>query len=87
MREQQGEPRRNLLDDYKARYQILADNTYDWEFWLSPEGRYLYVSPSSKRITGHGLSRHSAGGRDDGSVFVCDRLCRHSFYERRRICG
>ena len=31
----------------------MADNTYDWEFWRSPEGRYLYVSPSCRKVTGH----------------------------------
>jgi PAS domain S-box-containing protein len=39
--------------DYETKYRIVADNTYDWEFWLGPEGQYLYVSPSSKRITGY----------------------------------
>ena len=43
----------NLADDYRTKYQIVADNTYDWEFWLSPQGVYLYVSPACKRITGY----------------------------------
>ena len=42
-----------LLDDDKTKYQVLAENTYDWEFWLDPEGVYLYVSPATKRITGY----------------------------------
>jgi PAS domain S-box-containing protein len=37
----------------EVKYAIVADNTYDWEFWLSPEGRFLYTSPSCERITGH----------------------------------
>ena len=37
----------------EAKYRIVADNTYDWEFWRDPQGRYLYCSPSCKRITGH----------------------------------
>jgi PAS domain S-box-containing protein len=41
------------IDDYETKYRIVADNTYDWEFWLGPEGQYVYVSPSSKRITGY----------------------------------
>jgi PAS domain S-box-containing protein len=40
------------LKESENKYQIVADNTYDWEFWSSPEGKYLYVSPSCKRITG-----------------------------------
>ena len=35
------------------RYHIIADNTYDFEFRLAPDGRYLYASPSCERITGH----------------------------------
>ena len=42
------------LRESEAKYRIVADNTYDWEFWLNPEGRFIYTSPSSKRITGHG---------------------------------
>lgn len=37
----------------ELRYRIVADNTYDWEYWSSPEGRFLYNSPSCERITGY----------------------------------
>jgi PAS domain S-box-containing protein len=40
------------LRENEKKYRIVADNTYDWEFWLSPEQRYLYSSPSCERITG-----------------------------------
>lgn len=43
----------DALERLEASYRIVADNTYDWEFWLSPEGSSLYVSPSCRRITGH----------------------------------
>jgi PAS domain S-box-containing protein len=32
---------------------IVADFTYDWEYWRSPDGPFLYVSPSCERITGY----------------------------------
>lgn len=41
------------LQASEAKYRIVADNTYDWEFWLSPEGQFLYTSPSCERITGY----------------------------------
>lgn len=41
------------LRESEMRYRIFADNTYDWEFWLTPEGKFLYSSPSCIRITGH----------------------------------
>lgn len=31
---------------------IIADNTYDWEYWRGPDGRYVWVSPASEHITG-----------------------------------
>lgn len=37
----------------EEKYRTLADFTYDWEAWLNPEGKYLYVSPSCERITGY----------------------------------
>jgi PAS domain S-box-containing protein len=51
------EEERNLayvaLRQSETNYRIVADNTYDWEFWLSPEGKYIYISPSCERITGY----------------------------------
>ncbi len=41
------------LKESQLKYQIVADNTYDWEFWQAPDGKYLYHSPSCKRITGY----------------------------------
>ncbi len=37
----------------ETKYRIVADNTYDWEFWLDPEGRFIYSSPACERLTGH----------------------------------
>ncbi|MEI6171951.1 MAG: PAS domain S-box protein, partial [bacterium] len=41
------------LRDSEMRYRTVADYAYDWESWSAPDGRYLYVSPSCERITGH----------------------------------
>ena len=41
------------LRESEQRYRTVADNTYDWEWWTAPDGRYLYVSPSCERISGH----------------------------------
>ncbi len=37
----------------ESKYRIVADNTYDWEYWLDPDHRFIYCSPSCLRITGH----------------------------------
>ena len=42
------------MEEVEARYRIIADNTYDWEYWLSPDKTaFEYISPSCKRITGY----------------------------------
>ncbi|HKZ41703.1 MAG TPA: PAS domain S-box protein, partial [Candidatus Hodarchaeales archaeon] len=41
------------LRQSEMKYRIVADNTYDWEWWKNPEGNFTYVSPSCKRITHH----------------------------------
>jgi diguanylate cyclase (GGDEF)-like protein/PAS domain S-box-containing protein len=37
----------------EERYRTVADYTWDWENWISPEGRPFYVSPSCRRICGY----------------------------------
>ncbi len=42
-----------VLRESEERYRIVADFTSHWEYWLAPDGRFLYVSPSCERITGY----------------------------------
>lgn len=35
------------------KFRVVADFTFDWEYWRSPENTFLYVSPSCERITGY----------------------------------
>jgi PAS domain S-box-containing protein len=42
-----------IFDITNRKHRIVADNTFDWEFWLDPNGRFEYCSPSCERITGH----------------------------------
>jgi len=41
------------LQEAEIKYRIVADNTYDWEFWQTPDGNFKYHSPSCSRITGY----------------------------------
>ena len=34
-------------------YRIVADFTYDWEFWINLDGTVRYTSPSCERISGY----------------------------------
>lgn len=41
------------LKEAEEKYRTVADYTYNWETWLNPDGEYIYVSPSCKRISGY----------------------------------
>lgn len=36
-------------------FRAIADYTYDWEVWVSPEGRVLWTNPAVQRITGYSV--------------------------------
>lgn len=40
----------NLVDNYVFR--AIADYTYDWESWNSPDGKLLWINAAVERITG-----------------------------------
>lgn len=37
----------------KEKYETVAKYTYDWEYWIDADNNFVYVSPSSERITGY----------------------------------
>lgn len=41
------------LGEAADRLRIVADFTYDWEYWRSEDNRFLHVSPSCERVTGY----------------------------------
>ncbi len=41
------------LRESEVKFRTVADFTYDWEYWILPDGNLIYVSPSCKRITGY----------------------------------
>jgi PAS domain S-box-containing protein len=45
-----------MQEDLRERgqhYRILADFTYDWEYWIDAQGKFVYMSPSCQRVTGY----------------------------------
>ncbi len=34
-------------------YRTVADSTSDWEYWLDPQGNYVFLSPACERLTGY----------------------------------
>lgn len=57
MREAQSRQERRQAEEAlrksEERYRTVADYTYDWEYWIGPDGQWLYCSPSCERITGY----------------------------------
>jgi PAS domain S-box-containing protein len=41
------------LAEAEQRYRTVADFTADWEYWVRPDGSFVYNSPSCVEITGH----------------------------------
>lgn len=41
------------LSQEKEHFHIIADYTYDWEYWLGAEGELLFISPSCQTMTGY----------------------------------
>ena len=42
-----------LLQKSEEKYRILADYSPNWEYWLAPDGSYLYVSPACAEVAGY----------------------------------
>ncbi|MBU4426125.1 MAG: PAS domain-containing protein [Proteobacteria bacterium] len=41
------------LRESAMKFRTFADFTYDWESWIGPDGKYIYISPACERITGY----------------------------------
>ncbi|MDD2310325.1 MAG: cache domain-containing protein [Desulfuromonadaceae bacterium] len=51
--EQRVDERTRELRESEEAYRAVADFTYDWEYWVSPDGTLRYLSPSCERHTGY----------------------------------
>jgi len=61
-------------------YRLVADFTYDWEYWVSPDGTYVYVSPACQRITGYSVKEFHKDPEFLSKIAHPedqDRVCRH----------
>lgn len=41
------------LKEVELNYRTVANFTYDWEYWIRPDGTFRYISPSCERLTGY----------------------------------
>jgi PAS domain S-box-containing protein len=67
----------------ETRYRIVADNTYDWEYWLSPERQFLYTSPSCQRISGYTASEFGTDPELLSHIVHADDLTRFEAHLRQ----
>lgn len=47
------EQRDQKLSDSQMSYRILAEHSWNWDYWQGADGTYRYVSPACTAITGH----------------------------------
>jgi PAS domain S-box-containing protein len=70
----------------EEKFRTLADFTYDWEYWIDPDGHYIYVSPACERITGFQADEFMA---DPGLLLSLvhpedrDQVAAHHFSNRK----
>jgi len=69
----------------EERYRIVADNTYDWEFWMDPEGRFIYCSPSCERITGYSPAEFEADPELMGRIVHPEDSDRYAAHLNSRV--
>jgi PAS domain S-box-containing protein len=58
----------------EAKFHTMADWTYDWEYWIKPDGQFHYTTPSISHVTGYevaDLERNPA--LIDAMIFPEDR--------------
>ncbi|MDR3641162.1 MAG: PAS domain S-box protein [Humidesulfovibrio sp.] len=41
------------LRESEMKFRTVADYTFDWEYWRTPDGKMVWVSPSCVRVTGY----------------------------------
>ncbi|MGW8209098.1 MAG: PAS domain-containing protein, partial [Syntrophobacteria bacterium] len=68
------------LRENEELFRMVADFTYDWEYWLSPDGKYVYVSPACQRITGYSVNEFHRDPKFLSTITHPedrDTVCRH----------
>jgi len=41
------------LRQSEEKFRTAIDFTHDWEYWLAPDGSFVYISPACERMTGY----------------------------------
>lgn len=66
--------REAALHESQSSYRILAEYSWNWDYWIGADGVYRYVSPVCEQITGHPPSEFIADpGLFERLLFVEDQ--------------
>jgi len=41
------------LKQSEMKFRLLADYAADWEYWMNPQGEYIYISPACEKTSGY----------------------------------
>jgi len=71
----------------EARFHAIADYTHDLEFWLSPEGKLLWVNPSVERMLGYTVGECMGNMDFPADIFHPDDRAAADFQLRQALRG
>ena len=66
------------LTESEAKFHAIADYTYDWESWVDPQGKLLWVNPSVERLTGYSVAECLAMGNFPKPLIAAEDQARAS---------
>lgn len=47
------ERQQKILKKSETKFRLLADYAADWEYWINPQGEYIYISPACEKTSGY----------------------------------
>jgi diguanylate cyclase (GGDEF)-like protein/PAS domain S-box-containing protein len=63
------------LKESEVKFHTMVNWTYDWEYWVLPDGRFHHMTPSVRRVTGYNPEDfESEPGLVDAIVHPEDRM-------------
>jgi PAS domain S-box-containing protein len=73
------------LQDSEERLRTVADFTYNWEYWIDPNGNPLYMSPSCERITGYSKDEFQRNPKLLGAIIHHDDFVNFIRHHKSRV--
>ncbi|MBK1640785.1 histidine kinase [Chromatium okenii] len=74
------------LRDSETRYRMVADYSTDWDYWLAPDGNYLYVSPACKCVCDYEPEAFFADPKLMDRLIHPDDLVQWFTHDEGRVC-